>query len=116
VGEWEKNRYCRHVIRFTLAGYHESLLSLVYPGNRHGYEYCKPALQQLLAEWPWSADQRRQIIIRSDAEQGTDANMAYLLWQGFQLLLKGYSGRRTQAWVKQTPDQLWQADPDRADR
>lgn len=107
----QRNQYCRHVIRFMIAGYHETLLSLAYPGNGHGYEYCKPALQQLLKQWSWSREQRRQIIIRSDAEQGTNANIAYILWQGFQVLMKGYSGRRTQAWVKRTDDNLWQADP-----
>jgi len=98
------------VLRFSLAGYHESLLSVAYPGNGHGYDYCKPALQQLLAQWPWTREQRQQIIIRSDAEQGTDANVSYILWLGFQVLIKGYSGRRTQAWVKQTPQAAWQAD------
>ena len=55
----QPNAYCRHVIRFTLAGYHESLLSVAYPGDRHGYEYCKPAMQQLLGAWPWTLEQRR---------------------------------------------------------
>jgi hypothetical protein len=112
----QPNAYCRHVIRFTLAGYHESLLSVAYPGDRHGYEYCKPAMQQLLGAWPWTLEQRRQIIIRSDAEQGTDENLAYLLWCNFQILMKGYSGQRTQAWVKRTPDTAWQVDPDDPER
>ena len=112
----QPNAYCRHVIRFTLAGYHESLLSVAYPGDRHGYEYCKPAMQQLLGAWPWTPEQRRQIIIRSDAEQGTDENLAYLLWCNFQILMKGYSGQRTQAWVKRTPDTAWQVDPDDPER
>lgn len=107
----QRNKYCRHVVRFTVAGYHESLLSLAYPGNEHGYEHYKPALQQLLTHWAWPRAQRQQIIIRSDAEQGTDANVSYTLWQGFQVLMKGYSGRRTQAWVKRTPAALWQRDP-----
>jgi hypothetical protein len=107
----QRNRYCRHVIRFMVAGYHETLLSVAYPGNRHGYEYCKPALNHLLRDWHWSPAQRRQIIVRSDAEQGTDANIAYLLWLGFQVLMKAYSGRRTQAWVKRTDESLWQPDP-----
>jgi hypothetical protein len=106
-----RNQYCRHVIRFTVAGYHENLLSVAYPGNRHGYEYCKPALKQLLSHWPWSREQRQHIIVRSDAEQGTDKNVSYILWLGFQLLMKSYSGRRTQAWVKRTAEQRWQADP-----
>jgi hypothetical protein len=111
-----RNKYCRHVLRFTLAGYHESLLSVAYPGNRHGYEHFKPALKQLLGQWSWTRDQCQQIIIRSDAEQGTDANVSYVLWLGFQVLMKGYSGRRTQAWVKHTPEAAWQADPNNVER
>jgi hypothetical protein len=112
----QRNKYCRHVIRFMLAGYHENLLSVAYPGNRHGYEYCKPALTQLLAQWPWPRQQRQKIIVRSDAEQGTDANVSYILWLGFQVLMKGYSGRRTHAWVQRIPAKQWQADPHVPDR
>ena len=111
-----RNRYCRHIMRFMLAGYHENLLSLAYPGNRHGYEHFKPALKTLLEHWPWSKPQRQQIIIRSDAEQGTDENVRYALWLGFQLLLKGYSGRRTQAWVKRVPQTAWHIAADNAHR
>lgn len=89
---------------------------MAYPGNQHGYEHLKPALQQLLQQWPWTPEQRQQIILRSDAEQGTDANIAYILWLGFQVLMKGYSGRRTQAWVKQIAPQDWQVHPSDADR
>jgi len=112
----QRNQYCRHVIRFTLAGYHESLLSLIYPGNAHGYEYCKPALQQLFTLWPHLKQHAHQVIIRSDAEQGTDQNISYMLWLGCQLLLKGYSGKRTLSWVAQVQDEAWQTDPDKETR
>lgn len=112
----QRNKYCRHVIRFMMAGYHETLLSVAYPGDRHGYEYCKPALKQLLHHWPWSRQQRQKVILRSDAEQGTDANLSYILWLGFQVLMKGFSGRRTQAWVRRTPASRWQPDPDHETR
>ncbi|MEJ2555823.1 MAG: transposase [Anaerolineae bacterium] len=111
-----KNKYCRHVIRFVLAGYHETLLLVAYPGDRHGYEYFKPALNQLLSQWNWSLNQCQQIIIRSDAEQRTDANVSYVLWLGFQALMKAYSGRRTQAWVKRIPEAVWLADPSGEER
>jgi len=112
----QRNQYCRHVIRFTLAGYHESLLSMIYPGNGHGYEYCKPALKQLFALWPHLTEHANQVIIRSDAEQGTDQNISYMLWLGCQLLLKGYSGKRTQSWVAQLQADDWHADPENDNR
>lgn len=111
----KRNQYCRHLLRFTLAGYHESLLSLAYPGDRHGYEYFKSALQTLLAQWPWRRMAHRRIILRSDAELGTDENVRYVLWQNFQILMKGYSGRRTQAWLEHLAPEAWQADPRRPD-
>lgn len=104
------------MLRFTVAGYHESLLSLTYPGDRHGYEYFKPALGTLIKEMGWSREQRGQVIVRSDAEQGTTADLSYVLWQGLQVLMKGYSGRRTQAWVRRTAEAQWHADPQRAQR
>ena len=56
-----RNKYCRHVIRFMLAGYHENLLSVAYPGNRHGYEHFKPALKQLLSALISRASRYRRI-------------------------------------------------------
>lgn len=111
-----RNHFCRHVIRFTVAGYHESLLSLAYPGNGHGYTYCKPALKEMWQLWPDLRYQAPNVIIRSDAEQGTDENMSYILWLGFQLLMKGYSGKRTNAWVARTADTAWLADPNGKNR
>jgi hypothetical protein len=73
-------------------------------------------LRQLLSFWPWTPRQRQHIIVRADAEMGTDANLSYLLWQGFPLLMKGYSGRRTESWVAQLDPDAWQGDPDRSDR
>jgi hypothetical protein len=89
---------------------------LAYAGNRHGYEYFKPALKYLLSQWPCTPKRLQQIILRSDAEQGTDENISYVLWLGMHVLMKGYSGRRTQVWVKQTPKKTWQADPDHPGR
>lgn len=116
MGQWEKNAYCRHVLRFTLAGYHESILSLCYAGDRHGYEYFKPALKHVLGEWAFTPKQLRQLILRSDAELGTDENVSYILWRGLQVLMKGYSGRRTHAWLKEIPSAAWHVDPSEPDR
>ena len=111
-----KNRYCRHVLRFMVAGYHETLLSVVFPGDRHGYEHFKPAIQSFLQYWPWPKAQRQQIILRTDAGLGIDANVSYSLWLGFQILMKGYSGKRTQAWQKRTLPDAWLRDAQRPHR
>ena len=112
----KRNQYCRHVLRFMAAGYHETLLSVVFPGDRHGFEHFKPAIQTLLQYWPWPRTQRQQIILRTDAGLGTDANVSYSLWLGFHILMKAYSGRRTQAWQKRLSDDDWIADQQRKQR
>jgi len=111
-----RNQYCRHVLRFMVAGYHETLFSVVFPGNRHGFEHFKPAIQALLQYWPWPKTQRQQIILRTDAGLGTDVNVSYGLWLGFHILMKAYSGRRTQAWLKRLPEDAWIADSQRKHR
>jgi hypothetical protein len=39
-------------------------------------------------------DQQARTIIRSDAGLGSDANINWLLWGKYQLVMKGYSGSR----------------------
>jgi hypothetical protein len=95
------------VLRVTVPSYHESLLSLIYPGDRQACEWFKPAIQALEEQWPWSAAQRQQVVIRTDAGLGTDANINYALWRHFQVLMKGFSGKRTQAWLKQLAQPTW---------
>ena len=95
------------MLRLTVPSYHESLLSLLYPGDRQACEWFKPALQTLEKHWPWSPTQRQQVIIRTDAGLGTDANINFALWRQFQVLMKGFSGKRTQAWVKQLDQPDW---------
>ncbi len=87
--------------------YHESLLSLIYPGDRQAFEWFKPALQSLEQHWPWTQLQRQQVIIRTDAGFGTDANINYALWRQFQVLMKGFSGNRANAWVKHLDQPIW---------
>ena len=89
------------MLRVTVPSYHESLLSLIYPGDRQACEWFKPALQTLEKHWSWSQEQRQQVIVRTDAGLGTNANINYALWRQFQVLMKGFSGKRTQAWGKQ---------------
>jgi hypothetical protein len=110
LGQWKKNSYTRHVLRLTVPSYHESLLSLIYPGDRQAFEWFKPALQALEEQWSWSPLQRQQVIVRTDAGLGTDANINYALWQQFQVLMKGFSGKRTQAWVKLLDQPPWLED------
>lgn len=44
---------------------------------------------------------------------GTDANVNWLLWQGYQVLMKGFSGTRAKRLAKQVQETDWLEDPER---
>lgn len=78
--------------------YHETLLSLLYPGRQTSnnslcptVEAVEPLLQIV------DRQQRRHILIRLDAGFGTDENINWLLYRGYHVLSKGYSGKRAVA-------------------
>lgn len=78
--------------------YHETLLSLLYPGHQTSNLSLRPtveAVEQLLHIL--DRPHRRHILVRLDAGFGTDANINWLLHRGYHVLPKGYSGKRAAA-------------------
>lgn len=78
--------------------YHETLLSLLYPGHQTSNLSLRPtveAVEQLLHIL--DRPHRRHILVRLDAGFGTDANINWLLHRGYHVLTKGYSGKRAAA-------------------
>lgn len=55
--------------------------------------------------------QRQRIIVRTDAGLGTDENINWLLWGGYQVVMKGCSGPRAGSLAKQIPAHAWSKDP-----
>jgi hypothetical protein len=42
-------------------------------------------------------------VLRLDGGFGTDANLNWALWHGYQVLAKGYSGKRAKAFAQVVP-------------
>jgi hypothetical protein len=110
------NRYGRQVARLSVPTYHENLYSELYPGNQQAVSMLKPAIQTAQTLLGLTAEQRQRTIIRSDAAIGTDGNINWLLWAGYQVLMKGFSGSRAlhlarqvapAAWLEDSPRQRW---------
>ena len=81
--------------------YHETLLSLLYPGHQTSNRSLRPtveAVEQLLQIL--DRQQRRHVLIRLDAGFGTDENINWLLHRGYHVLSKGYSGKRAAAFAR----------------
>jgi hypothetical protein len=103
----QRNQYGRQVMRVSIPTYHETLLSSLYPGNQPGNATFKPTLALIQQRLNLSKEQRRRTILRCDAGFGTDENVNWGLWQQFQVLMKGYSGRRAQLWAARIADDAW---------
>ena len=87
--------------------YHETLLSLLYPGKQTSVtSLCSTVevLEQVLDIG--DRHQRSQVLIRLDAGFGSDANINWLLHRGYHVLSKGYSSKRAVAFARQV--RRWQ--------
>jgi hypothetical protein len=105
--QWGKNHHGRQLARVSAPQYHESLVSLGYPGNQTSQACLHPtvaAVERVLGVPP---AQRRRTVRRLDGGFGTDANLNWALWHGYQVLAQGYSGKRAKAFARAVPH--WEA-------
>lgn len=103
-----KNSYGRQVARVSAPAYHETLLSLLYPGSQSGLKTFKSAMRATQALLTLTPEQRRQTVLRTDAGLGTDDNINWALSHDYQVLMKGYNGKRAQAFARRIPTSAWQ--------
>lgn len=104
-----KNSYGRQLMRVSAPAYHETLLSALYPGARHGSTLLKPSMRAVQGVLELSREQRRQTVLRTDAGLGTDENINWALTHDYQVVMKGYNGKRAQAFARRIPDEAWHA-------
>jgi hypothetical protein len=109
-----RNTYGRQLVRVSAPAYHETLLSVLYPGSQHGTATFKPSVRAVQGMLELSREQRRQTVLRVDAGLGTGANINWALTQDYQILAKGYNGKRADAFARRIPAEAWH--PLRSDR
>jgi len=103
----EKNAHGRQLLRVSAPTYHETLGSVLYPGGQSGQAVFKPAVRAVQSWLEWSPDQRRQIIWRTDGGLGTDENINWALTHDYQVLMKGYNGKRANALARRIAPPAW---------
>jgi hypothetical protein len=108
----QRNVYGRQIVRVSLPTYHETLWSQLYPGAQPGCATLRPTIDQVQALLAQSAAQRARTIIRSDAGLGTDANVNWLLWRKYHLVMKGYSGTRAACLAAHLTEDAWEEMPE----
>ena len=80
--------------------YREVLLSQLYPGAQTSLASLQPGVCELQRLLPLTWTERRRTLIRLDAGFGDDANLSWLLPWGYQVLAKGYSGKRAVSYAR----------------
>jgi hypothetical protein len=107
-----RNRYGRQLVRIIAPTYHETLASYLYPGRTRAFTTVKATMSDLEDRLHLSRSQRQRTIVRSDAGIGTDANINWLLWRGYHVVVKGFSHTRAAAQARLVPSDAWLPDPD----
>jgi len=94
----------------------EVVLSYLFEGAQTSAGALVPLMQQVERLLPLTHAQRQHTLIRADAGFGTDSNVNWLLAADYQVLVKGYSGKRAAAqarqvreWVEVKANDTWMA-------
>jgi len=108
----KRNIYGRQLARILVPETQEIVAESLYPGNKLSCKAFKDMVEKM--ERTLSLDSKSQcgmIRLRLDAGFGTDENINYALYRGYQLLVKMFSGKRAnvlgrsvQEWVDISPD------------
>lgn len=112
----ERNATGRQLLRVSVPQYKEILFEKLYAGNTTSCEVLKESIRELerilsLAE---ERQKRRRTLVRLDGGFGTDANLNWLMWRGYEFIAKGYGGKRANKLAKSVPEDGWRQDRQRA--
>jgi len=111
-----RNSYGRQLVRIGATDYREVVASLLYPGTQTSLASLQPAVLTLERVLYLDLLRRQRTLIRLDGGFGSDDNLAWLLNRSYQLIAKGYSGKRAAAyarqvrhWIEVQPGEKWVA-------
>jgi hypothetical protein len=112
----QRNTYGRQLVRVGATDYREIIVSLLYPGSQTSLESLRPAVLTLERVLYLDPTQRRHTLLRLDGGFGSDDNLAWVLSRRYQLIAKGFSGKRAAAyarrvkrWMEIRPGERWVA-------
>lgn len=83
--------------------YHETAWSGLFPGNYLTLQCLQPAVAAVESSFDLGSAERKRTLYRLDGGAGTDENLRYLLTRDYQILAKGFSGKRAKALARQVP-------------
>jgi len=111
-----RNTYGRQLARVGATDYREVIASLLYPGSQTSLASLRPAVLTLERVLDLNSCRRQCTLLRIDGGFGNDENLAWALSRNYQLIAKGYSGKRAAAyarrvrqWTEIRPGDSWVA-------
>lgn len=111
-----RNTYGRQLVRVGATDYREVVASLLYPGSQTSLGSLQPAILTLERVLYLDPTRRRHTLLRLDGGFGSDDNLAWVLNRRYQLIAKGFSGKRAAAyarrvkeWSEVRPGERWVA-------
>lgn len=109
----ERNATGRQLVRVSAPLYGEVIFEKLRPGNTNSCEVLKETLTEVerILGLREAREKRGRTLVRIDGGFGTDANLNWLLWRGYQFVAKGYGGRRASKLAKSVPEEGWQEGP-----
>ena len=108
----KQNTYTRQLARLVCGETQEIFSNQLYPGDTRSDTVFKTMLDKLESVLTLdTAEKRSRVRLRFDTGFGTDANINYALWRGYQLIGKMYTSRRIQKLVASVVD--WVSVPTR---
>ena len=106
----KKNSYGRQLARILVPDTQEIVTERLYPGYITPCRVFIDMVAKMEHRLGLSTKAQRSLIrLRLDAGFGTDENLNYALWRGYQLLAKVYSGKRAKALARSV--QQWRDVP-----
>jgi hypothetical protein len=87
----------RQLARVNAVSYHETLWSDLFPGNQLTMQCLQQAVLGVESSFELALEARKRTLYRLDGGSGTDENLRWLLARGYQVLGKGFSGKRAKA-------------------
>lgn len=109
-----KRTRCGHQLaRVTNPQDNEILGHWLFPGNIKGFQVFKQTVKQVEFLLGLEDCTRPHLLWRLDGGFGTDENINWALWRNYQLLVKGFSGKRAAKLA--TTVKEWKAAPSQED-
>ena len=109
----KRNSTGRQLVRVSTPDYKEVLFQKLYPGNTTSCEVLKRTIgevERILGLQEEDRTKRQRTLIRLDGGFGTDANLNWLMWRGYEFIAKGYGGKRAAKLAESVPEEEGWAD------